>query len=171
MSKLQILLLAAGASKRMGSPKQLLVWGSQTLIEHQIKTLLNTGQTVTVVLGAHAEKISSKLEKLPVAIYINKQWYQGMGSSIAFGLKKILEGDKKPDGILISLIDQPLISTSHFNKIIKQFQSGKEQIIVSQAKDGWIGAPVLFDKKYFEALLNLNDDQGAKFIINEYKSD
>ena len=72
MANIQLLLLAAGSSSRMGSPKQLLSWGSKTLIEHQIKELLDTGNLVSVVLGAYANEIIDVIDKLPIEIYVNE---------------------------------------------------------------------------------------------------
>ncbi|MDG1040888.1 MAG: nucleotidyltransferase family protein, partial [Polaribacter sp.] len=161
---------AAGASSRMGEPKQLLPWNNQTLIEHQLNNLLKTNTTTSVVLGANAEKISSVIDSLPISIFTNPKWQNGMGNSISFGIQQLLEKDANIDGILISLIDQPLLTTEYFNKIIESFQINKKQIIVSQSENGWLGAPVLFDKTYFDELINLKGDEGAKLIISKNKN-
>ena len=89
MAEIPILLLAAGASSRMGRSKALLPWGEGTLIEHQVKTLLKTGHPVVVVIGHKADKILPILNKLPVRVSVNQQWKKGMGSSIAHGLSLI----------------------------------------------------------------------------------
>jgi len=170
MANIQLLLLAAGASKRMGSPKQLLEWGDETLIEYQIMTLLSTDYPLSVVLGANAEEIIRVINSLPIEIYKNEEWEQGMGASIAFGVRQLLEIDSSIDGILISLIDQPLLTKDHFKKMLDLYQKKKEQIIVSHSKDGWSGAPVLFDKKYFDELINLKGDEGAKTITSKHKN-
>ena len=86
MVKIPILLLAAGSSSRMGRPKQLLPWGKQTLIEHQIQTLLQTGNPVNVVLGAHSESVIPVIKNMGSFIFFNPDWEQGMGSSIAAGI-------------------------------------------------------------------------------------
>lgn len=170
MANIQLLLLAAGASRRMGSPKQLLPWGNETLIEHQIKNLLNTNSSVSVVLGAFAEKINKVIDKLPIEIYVNENWKNGMGTSISYAMKLLLEKDHNIDGILITLIDQPLLTTTHFRKMLNLFQEGKGQIIVSHSENAWSGVPVLFDKDYFEELLKLKGDEGAKLITSKYKN-
>ncbi|MDG1810398.1 MAG: nucleotidyltransferase family protein [Polaribacter sp.] len=170
MLNIQLLLVAAGASSRMGEPKQLLPWNNQTLIEHQLNNLLKTNTTTSVVLGANAEKISSVIDSLPISIFTNPKWQNGMGNSISFGIQQLLEKDANIDGILISLIDQPLLTTEYFNKIIESFQINKKQIIVSQSENGWLGAPVLFDKTYFDELINLKGDEGAKLIISKNKN-
>ena len=170
MANIQLLLLAAGSSSRMGSAKQLLSWGNKTLIEHQIKELLDTGNLVSVVLGAYANEIIEVIDELPIEIYINENWKKGMGTSISFGTEKLLVQHSNLDGVLISLIDQPLLNSSHFKKMLNLFQKGKEQIIVSKSKTGWSGAPVLFDKTYFDELLKLKHDEGAKVIMNKYQN-
>ncbi len=159
------LLLAAGCSKRMGKPKQLLPWGELTLIEHQINTLLETDQDVVVILGAYANEILPIIRRLPVSIYINKNYDEGMGSSIAYGTEMISNKFHDTNGILISLIDQPLVTTFHFLKMIGRFQPSKKMIIVSQSSSGWKGVPVLFDSCYFDLLKTLKHEEGAKRII------
>jgi molybdenum cofactor cytidylyltransferase len=170
MANIKLLLLAAGASLRMRSPKQLLPWGSQTLIEHQIKSLLETSNPLSVVLGAYSEEIINVIDKFQIEIYKNENWEKGMGTSISYGMNILLEKYPNVDGVLITLIDQPLLTTAHFKKMLNLFQEGKDQIIVSQSENGWLGAPVLFDKKYFDELLELKGDEGAKLIISKYKN-
>ena len=170
MANIQLLLIAAGASKRMGKPKQLLAWGNESLVEHQIKVLLETKSSLSVVLGAYSNKIIPIIEKFSVAIYLNEDWEKGMGTSIACGVKKLIEKGPTVDGVLISLIDQPLITSAHFKKMLTLFQPGKDQIIVSNSNDGWSGAPVLFDATYFKELLKLKGDEGAKVIVKKYRN-
>lgn len=170
MSNIQHLMMAAGTSSRMGKPKQLLPWGNKTLIEYQITVLLETNQQVSVVLGAYAEKISKVIEKYPIDIYVNENWKKGMGTSIAYGVKQLIKKDPTVEGILISLIDQPLINATHFNKMLRFFEPGKGQINVSKSKDGWSGVPVLFDRAYFNELIDLQGDDGAKLIIKKYRN-
>ena len=161
------LLLAAGCSKRMGTPKQLLPWGDITLIEHQINTLLETGQDVVVVLGAYANEILPIIKKMPVTIYININWAEGMGGSIAYGTEMLSTKFHDTNGVLISLIDQPLVTLSHFLKMINSFQPSKKRIIVSESSTGWKGVPVLFDACYFDLLKTLKQEEGAKKIMQQ----
>ncbi len=169
MSKVQLLLLAAGRSSRMKEPKQLLPWDGKKLIEHQILNLLATGESLTVVMGAYAEKILPLIEPLPIDIVHNDCWEDGMGTSIAQGTSHLLEQHPNMDGILISLIDQPLLTTAHFNKMLTAFQPGSKQIIISKADIQWSGAPVLFDKTFIRELIQLKGDEGAKKVTNKHK--
>lgn len=168
MPKIPILLLAAGASTRMGQPKQLLPWGPVTLIEHQVQTLLKTGHPVHVVLGSNSNLTMPLISKYEVEIVINPHWKSGMGSSISLGISQIIQ--KLPDakGVLITLLDQPMVTTSYFGQILEAFQPGLQQIIVSHSASGWTGVPGIFDQCYFKELTGLKDDQGAKQITRRY---
>ncbi|WP_435132687.1 nucleotidyltransferase family protein [Formosa sp. A9] len=170
MIKLQVLLIAAGESKRMGQPKQLLAWQGKTLIEHQIEVLQKAHLSLTVVLGAKAEIISKSITNLDVQIVENANWREGMGTSIACGVKEICNLDSKPDGVLIALVDQPLIAVAHFEALIANFEPRKQQIIMSESETGLRSAPVIFDAYYFEALRRLQGDIGAKQIIKKHEN-
>ncbi|WP_163323601.1 nucleotidyltransferase family protein [Draconibacterium mangrovi] len=168
MNNIPIVLLAAGASLRMGQSKPLLRWGGQSLIEHQLNTLLSTGNPVVVVLGNQAENIIPILHDLPVKFTINENWEQGMGTSIAAGVKFVDQLFPDCKAVLITLIDQPLITTDHLNTLLADFEPGDQQIIVSQAELGWQGVPVIFDRFYFKELSELSGKQGAKTIFRNY---
>ena len=146
MTKISHILIAAGESKRIGKPKQLLDWGSVTLIENQIRTLLKTKENTYVVLGAYYNEIFNVIKKYPIKIFYHKNWKNGMGSSIAFGIKEILKKSKNYQGFLISLCDMPLIEANYFNKLIENFNINKKKIIVSKSKLGVIGVPAIFPK-------------------------
>ena len=169
MSDVQLLLLAAGGSRRMKEPKQLLPWGTTTLIEHQIRNLLDTGKSVSIVVGAYADRIVPLIDKLPIQVFQNQHWQEGMGTSIAYGTSEILKQHPNMDGILISLIDQPLLTTAYFNKMLQIFKTGENQIIVSKADADWSGPPVLFDKIYAKELIQLKGNEGAKLVARSHK--
>ncbi|MBV5313151.1 MAG: nucleotidyltransferase family protein [Prolixibacteraceae bacterium] len=169
MAKIPILLLAAGGSTRMGQPKQLLPWDGQTLIEHQIQTLLKTGHPVSVVIGSNSDLIIPVIENFPVNVLINTDWESGMGSSISFGIDQIIQKFPDADGVLITLLDQPLLTTSYFQKMLGAYQPDSQQIIVSQSASGWTGVPVLFDRCYLKELSELSNDEGAKKITKRHE--
>ena len=164
-----ILVLAAGSSSRMGSPKQLLKWKHTTLIGHAIETVkqLDTLKAV-VVLGANHDKIKPVVEQHKIEILVNEHWKSGLGNSIALGINSISASNINLDGVLIILADQPLIDSSYLNMLLKSFEIGKQQIIASVYNEHKLGVPVLFDKFYFEELSQLNDDKGAKGILQKY---
>ncbi len=169
MDKIPILLLAAGSSSRMGQPKQLLPWGSQTLIDHQIQILLKTGNPVNVVLGSNSNLVEQIIAKYEVDIFINPDWESGMGSSISLGISEIIQKYPDANGVLITLLDQPLITTSYIEKMLETYQPGSQQILVSRSASGWTGVPVIFDKCYFKELSELKNQEGAKKIVKRHE--
>jgi molybdenum cofactor cytidylyltransferase len=165
MTEIHLLLAAAGGSQRMGTPKQLLAWGEDILIQHQIKTLQMVKKPITVVLGASSNEIKKQIEKLSIDIVVHNEWEKGMGASIAYGVKSIMEQNINCKGVLICLVDQPLITSVHYENLLLAFQVGQEPIIVSQSQQGIWSAPVLFDKFYFKDLINLKGEIGAKKVV------
>jgi molybdenum cofactor cytidylyltransferase len=149
----------------MGRAKALLPWGTGTLIEHQVQTLLKTGQPVLVILGHQPDQIPPLIEGYPVRVSVNQQWKKGMGSSIAHGIGPLKKEFPEASGVLITQLDQPLLTSAHLESMINIFQPGSRQIIVSRSVSGWEGVPVLFDRVYFEALQNLGGEGGARKIF------
>lgn len=167
MTEIPVLLLAAGSSARMGQPKQLLPWGDTTLIEHQVKTLMKTGNPVNLILGFDSDLIIPIIENYMVSYFVNADWESGMGSSVSFGISQIIRQYPKADGALICLLDQPLITSEYLVKMIGDFPPGRRKILASHSSSGWTGVPVIFDKYYFKELAELKNDEGAKKIIQQ----
>lgn len=168
MAKIPVILLAAGNSSRLGQPKQLLPWGDKTLIEHQLSILLSLRMPVIVVLGAYSEQIWPVIEHYPVTVAINHHWESGMGGSVACGIDKLQQMEPEASGVLITLVDQPLIPASHYKFLIDAFEPGTDQILASTSTEAWLGVPVIFDRCYFGELKNLQGEKGAKTLIQKY---
>ena len=164
--KFSIIILAAGASRRMGQPKQLLVLGGESLIRKAVKTALAVSQTqnVIVVLGANHDHIKLELTDLNCQIVINKNWQQGMGTSLKVGLQKALSLNPNIEACLFKLADQPFIKATHLNSIISAFAKYSDKIIAAQYKER-LGVPAMIPATIFPFLLSLNEDQGARAII------
>lgn len=168
-SNIAVIILAAGASSRMGTPKQLLKWKNTTLLGHALKTAKGLNQSkIVVILGANFELIKAKVNLDKCEILKNKNWEEGLGKSIVTGVSHILRNDINIDGVLVMLADQPLVDGSYLNTMIIEYREGPFQIIATSYKNGKQGVPVLFDKAYFEELSQLNDDKGAKEILRKY---
>lgn len=162
-----IVILAAGASTRMGSPKQLLRWGDNILLMHAVNEAEKSkANEVFVILGANHEKITDKVKPSTATILINNDWELGLGSSIAYGVLHLQNSNKLYDGILLMLADQPKVDTNYLNSIIKKFKVGRKQIIAT-TYDTQFGVPAVFDQIYFKELSKLTGDKGAKNIIEE----
>ena len=166
---ISIVILAAGAATRMKSPKQLLTWGNNTLITHTIETALELhAKEVIVVLGANYLLIEKTIKPYPITILNNKDWKKGLGSSIACGVQHIIQSNYKTSGVLITLADQPLIDAKFLLSLIQNFKPNKKHIVATSYGNSKNGVPALFDASYFETLVNLNNDYGAKHILNQH---
>jgi len=170
MSKTAILILAAGESKRMGQPKQLLPYKNSTLLLEKIKQFQNLEKTqVFVVLGAFFKDIFPLLRELPVKVVMNSNWQEGMGSSLSKGIELIRKKDMF-DRVLITLGDLPLMESSHYEELIELSKnSGKR--IVQTVYEETSGVPVVFDKSLFQSLARLKNEEGAKPLIEKYKKE
>jgi molybdenum cofactor cytidylyltransferase len=171
MTNIPHVLLAAGNSTRMGQPKQLLRWSNNSLIQFQVETILPTTEKLYVILGAYAELIQPLLKNYEVELIQFDQWEKGMGNSLAYGIQQILYSNPKIEGILISLIDQPLVATSHYLNMRATFKKRNNQIIASESGFGWSGVPALFDSYYFDELQKLSGEEGAKLILKKNEAD
>ena len=167
MSKLAVLLLAAGSSSRMGVPKQLLKWNNTTLLNHAINTVKQISKNeIVLVLGAHYDDINSKVDANNISVIYNENWEKGLGNSIAYGIKFIIESLPDIDSVLIMLADQPLIDSSYLNKMIENYQLNPDKIICTSYQNKRLGVPAIFNKTKFEELSKLNHDKGAKDLLN-----
>jgi molybdenum cofactor cytidylyltransferase len=172
LSKTAVLLLAAGSASRMGEPKQLLKWKNTTILENaiQVASQLKVEQTV-VVLGAHYETIISNINKGNHSVVKNKYWDQGLGNSIAFGVRYIQESFTEIENILIMLADQPLIDFNFLNRMVEQHIINENQIVCTAYKNKKLGVPAIFNKLFFEELMQLNSDKGARNILKKYSEE
>ncbi|WP_051908101.1 NTP transferase domain-containing protein [Flavimarina sp. Hel_I_48] len=164
---IKILVLAAGKSKRMGKPKQLLPVADLTLIELALRSAEKARVSgVYCVLGANAEAIKPVIANHDISIIENAQWEEGIGKSISEGAKAILEREPKTTGILILLADQPNIDANYLEKIITNFEERPDTVIASDY-GGFYGVPSLFSKPYFDILTGFTTDSGAKDFLND----
>lgn len=163
-----ILLLAAGASSRMGQSKQLLPINGKTLIRRMAEICLsaNTGRVV-VVLGANDKKHRKEIQDLPVNIVSNPDWDKGMGTSIKAGVKYIASQLPSSAGVVISVCDQPHLSANHLIGLTQPFIADR-QLIIASTYQGAHGVPALFDAFYFNSLLRIEDAAGAKTLIKNH---
>jgi molybdenum cofactor cytidylyltransferase len=165
MKSISAILLAAGASKRMGRDKLTLAWRRETILEHCLETLLHSrAKEVVVVLGGTTARLSKRLERSNVKVVMNPYRRRGMSTSIRAG---VLVLDRETEGILIALGDQPLLKSRTVDALIRAFETGKRSIVIPSFH-GRRGHPVIFDRIYEEELLRLKGDQGAKSIVEHH---
>ncbi len=166
-----ILLLAAGASRRMGQPKQLLkINEQQTLLEHTIHAAQATPcQQITVVLGANATAIQTAIHTTNISVVYNPLWEEGMGTSLRIGLKNLLDQNNSLAAVIISVCDQPYLTADIFLNLLTQYQDTKSPIVVADYGQQR-GVPALLDKEFFSQLLRLQGDTGARSIIKQHQA-
>tara|TARA_R110001632_G_scaffold19898_8_gene59851 strand:- start:5030 stop:5620 length:591 start_codon:yes stop_codon:yes gene_type:complete len=170
MSKTAILILAAGESKRMGEPKQLLPYNNSTLLLHTIEQANALKYSdVFVVIGAHFTDIFKSIRGQKVTILKNNNWEDGMGSSLSKGIELIKKKDKY-DKVLVTLSDLPLVTSEHYEELIALSDSSGKRIVLT-SYDEVSGVPAIFDKSLFNELTILSDDEGAKPIVKKYKKE
>ena len=159
-------ILAAGASTRMGAPKQLLALEGRPLVVRAVEAALaSPAWPVVVVLGAHAEKIRPVLARLPVLIAESPVWAEGMAASIRAGVTTLRQFSRALDGALVALCDQPAFSADTIAQLVAaQRTTGRS--IVAARYGGRHGAPALFLRGHFETLVHLTGEEGARTLLN-----
>ncbi len=168
-----IILLAAGASTRMRSPKLLLMYGSCSLLRHAAEVAAaSVCQPILVVLGAYADHLQRELDDLPIRSVINERWADGMGSSIQVGVEALNRYDRVENikAVVLMLCDQPYVTTDVINDLVTVYHSSGKGIIASEY-GGTLGVPALFGREYVAELATMSGAAGAKHIIAAHASD
>ncbi len=161
------LLLAAGGSSRLGTPKQLVIFQGKTLLRRAAETLTESEcEPVIVVLGAEVEMSSTELSGLPVKVCVNENWRTGMSSSIKTGLNALLNIEPDLDAVMITLCDQPDVTTENINAFVAEFRGSQTQIVAAEYEN-IAGVPALFSRELFGKLLDLTGDKGARELIRQ----
>lgn len=160
-----ILILAAGSASRMQQPKMLLPFGKGTILSHLLEeTKAVQPKAICVVTGYYHTAMLPLLQTESVMVVYNEDWKAGMAGSIKIGLSALLEQQPALDLVMILVSDQPFITRPLLQEMIQtQETSGKG--IVAAFYNGIKGTPVLFSKKYFHHLQELQGDKGAKSIL------
>lgn len=163
-----VIILAAGDSSRLGTPKQLLAYEGKTLLQHSLQVAVDSlAHPVIVVLGDHADDIKRETDLNSVHAVVNAGWQEGMASSIRLGIKTLLEIDPHTDGAVLMLCDQPFVTSALLNDLIAAHQNTGKAIVASSYSNT-LGVPAFFHKSIFPELLQLKDDSGAKRIIQQH---
>ena len=132
-ARIALILLAAGASTRLGRPKQLLGFRGRSLLRHAAETALaSVCRPVVVVLGALADRLQTELTALPVTVALNPAWAEGMAKSIRAGLKEVSSKTPGPDAVVIMLCDQPLITAGMLDQLVSMHRSSGMGIVASE---------------------------------------
>jgi molybdenum cofactor cytidylyltransferase len=151
-----LIILAAGGSSRLGSPKQLVQFSGESLLRRAARTALASNLRPIVVVLAEA-KFASEIEGLDFVL--NPDWRTGMGSSIRAGIAGM-----QANGVVILLCDQPLITPDFLNRL-----ASTKKPLAAAEYNGTIGVPAFFSARYFEELKQL--EGGAKEILLRHRDD
>ena len=155
------IVLAAGGSSRLGTPKQLLEFRGEALVRRAAKAALESVcNRVVVVVGNHAQQIRREIRDLPVSIVENENWQSGISSSIRAGLGQI----SSQDGVVITLCDQPFMTAAVLNELVSTHRKTRRAIVAS-TYGTTRGVPALFAPELFDELASLTKDEGARRII------
>jgi len=158
-------ILAAGGSSRIGQPKQLLPFRGKTLVRAVIDAACQAGcSPVVVVIGSNGEKIHPELTHANVMEVQNTNWQRGIGSSIRSGVKALTDHAPDVEALVLLVCDQPAMNARVIEGLIATHETTKKEIVASSYADT-VGVPALFDRFFFERLLSLGDEAGAKSII------
>lgn len=159
---LAAIILSGGASRRMGSPKALVPYQGRSFLEHLLQVTAHEKVGVRrVVLGADARAIAEAVSLRADEIVVNEDWEQGQLSSIQTALRSLPGGT---DGILLCLIDHPLVSSELVSDLIERFYSSGKPIVLPVYK-GRRGHPVIFGAQLYKELLAAPLETGARAVV------
>ena len=155
-------VLAAGASTRLGEAKQLVRVGKEALLERAVRVAREAGcRPVVVVLGAHYVQVLGSSVLGDVVPVINDEWEEGMASSIRLGVQTLAFAAKDAEGVLLMTCDQPAVTVKHLDRLMMRVE------VKASRYAGKNGVPAFFPAKYFDELTALNGDTGARELLAE----
>jgi molybdenum cofactor cytidylyltransferase len=159
---LHAIVLAAGASTRFGSPKQLVRVDGRPLLHAAVSRAVEVaGHAVSVVLGAHAADLAPLLSHTPASIVINRDWSEGMASSIRAGVARL---PGSCGGVMLVLADQAAVSAEDLRRLAMTWRRQPGYIVAAQY-GSTLGAPAVFPASSFRDLAELRGDRGAQSLF------
>jgi CTP:molybdopterin cytidylyltransferase MocA len=159
-----VVLLAAGESRRLGRPKQLLEIDGEPLVRRGARLALGTAPSQTVVVvGAQADRVWEAVADLPVVRADCPDWSSGLSASIRAGIGRV---DREVEGALILLCDQPALTAAHLEALVDRWRSHPHQAVACRYS-GTVGVPAMLPRSWFGALSTLSGDRGARDLLRE----
>jgi len=159
---LHAIVLAAGASTRFGSPKQLVRVAGRPLLHSALARAADVaGSAVSVVLGAHAAELTPLLTHSQALIVINRDWREGIASSIRAGVSRL---PPSCNAVLLMLADQAAITAEDLKRLVSAWRRQPDYIVA--ARYGMTtGVPAVFPRSVFSDLAALRGDTGARALL------
>ncbi len=159
---LHVLVLAAGASTRLGQPKQRVRLAGRPALHVVVSNAVAlAGNAVTVVLGAYARDIAPMLAHSPVSVVVNRQWEEGMGSSLRCGIAALPPACA---AALVLLGDQVAVTIEDLRRLAGAWNA-QDSLLAASVHGQHVGAPAIFPRWCFSELAELRGDRGARSII------
>ena len=159
--KIPAVILAAGASRRLGEPKQLVQIGGETLLHRAARVALSLCDPVLVVLGFEAPRMKLALNDLPVRCVCNLDWEEGMASSLRTAVSAL---PLDASAALFLVCDQPKLEEAILDRILAAHREHPHRRIASSYA-GARGIPALLPREDFDAMLQLRGDRGARSLL------
>ncbi len=159
---LHAVVLAAGASTRFGSPKQLVRLDGRPLLHRAVARAAEVaGQSITVVLGAHADELGPLLRHTSASVIVNRGWSEGLGSSIRVAVRQL---PASCEGVLLLLADQAAVTGADLQRLCGLWRR-QPHLIAASRYDGTVGVPAIFPRSEFSELAALRGDRGAQALL------
>ena len=160
------IILAAGGSRRLGQPKQLLTHHGETLLNRAVRIACEAGATpVIAVLGADFEQVLRSIKSHNVISVHNDRWRQGMGGSIDVGMRALSVSAPEATGVLLMGCDQPRLTADHLRTLTATFSAADSPTIAVSSYAEVQGIPAIFPRESFDQLRAISGDKGARAII------
>jgi molybdenum cofactor cytidylyltransferase len=161
-------ILAAGQSKRLGRPKQLLDLNGEPVLRHTVRhASLSDLDQVVLVLGYEAAAIADAVGDWGQHLVVNPDYAQGQSTSLKLGLSAI---DLNAEAVIFLLGDQPQVGPDLINQILAAFRQGPGRIVMPSYR-GRASNPVLFAREFFPELAAVQGDQGARSVLKVHLSE
>jgi molybdenum cofactor cytidylyltransferase len=161
-ANVHVLVLAAGASTRLGQPKQLVQVGGRPALHIALSNAVAVaGNAVTVVTGANASQLTYLLAHSPASSVVNRQWEEGIASSLRCGLAVV---PASADAVMVVLGDQVCVTSDDLKRLVAAWNR-QENDIAAATYERHVGVPAIFPRWCFSELAALRGDEGARRIL------
>lgn len=166
---LDIIVLAAGTSSRLGKSKQLLTIEGENLVNRVARVACELAlqfnfHPPTFIIGKDQQRVEQSLSDLDIELHFNADWQLGMGASIISAVNHLADDT---DAILLLSCDQVLLNADSLRSVVECWQANPKKIIAS-AYNKTIGIPVIFPRRFFSELLQIDPDKGARQVLKKF---